>query len=259
MKEAQKASKLTERSTVHSFVINLKDATERWDHMTQALEKVGLDYTRIDAVLGKMLTEPISAFDERRFNILTGKHKNYGEIGCYLSHIKALKTFLKSDLDFALILEDDVELPHHLPTLIHAAIQNCQHWDMLRLSSSREGNYIHISDLPYQSALTYNTRVLKNTGAYLINRIAAQACVDKMLPMCLPYDVALDRDWDLGFKTACITPFPVVCVNFATQINKAKRIHRYRSTTFHLYHLLTYIQRNIYRKKCARKAKSYSE
>lgn len=254
MKEAPIASTLIGQSTVHSFVINLKDATERWDHMSQALEKVGLDFTRIDAVLGKMLTEPISAFDERRFNILTGKHKNYGEIGCYLSHIKALNTFIKSDFKYALILEDDVELPHHLPSLIHAAIQNSQHWDMLRLSSSREGNYIKISDLPHESALAYNTRVLKNTGAYLLNRKAAQACTQKMLPMRLPYDVALDRDWDFDFKTACIVPFPVVCKDFVTQIHKAKRIRRYRSTTFHLFHILTHFQRIAHRKRYAREA-----
>lgn len=254
MKEAPKASTLIGQNTLHSFVINLKDATERWDHMTQALEKVGLDFTRIDAVLGKMLTEPISAFDERRFNMLTGKHKNYGEIGCYLSHIKALNTFIKSDFKYALILEDDVELPDHLPSLIHAAIQNSQHWDMLRLSSSREGNYIKISDLPHESALAYNTRVLKNTGAYLINRKAAQACTQKMLPMQLPYDVALDRDWDFDFKTACIVPFPVVCKDFVTQIHKAQRIRRYRSTTFHLFHILTHFQRIANRKRYAREA-----
>ena len=124
MKEAPKASTLIgQQSTLHSFVINLKDATERWDHMTQALEKVGLDYTRIDAVLGKMLTEPISAFDERRFNIVDWQTQNYGEIGCYLSHIKALNTFIKSDFKYALILEDDVELPR----FISPSLDSCSH------------------------------------------------------------------------------------------------------------------------------------
>lgn len=104
------------------------------------------------------------------------------------------------------------------------------------------------------SELVYNTRVLKNTGAYVINRKAAKACVDKMLPMCLPYDVALDRDWDFGFKTACIIPFPVACEDFATQINKAKRIRLYRSTTFHLFHTLTRYQRIKHRKRYAREA-----
>jgi glycosyl transferase family 25 len=240
--------------TLQTFVINLKDATSRWAHMKEALDKVGLGYTRIDAVLGRNLEEPIHEFNERRFNILTGKHKNYGEIGCYLSHIKALQEFLKSGSDYALILEDDVNLPDQLPELITEAITHGQHWDLLRLSSSRDGQYIKITGLSYDSELAYNTKVLKNTGAYVINRKAAKACVDKMLPMCLPYDVALDRDWDFGFKTACIIPFPVACEDFATQINKAKRIRRYRSTTFHLFHTLTRYQRIKHRKRYAREA-----
>tara|TARA_B110001450_G_C17596948_1_gene471266 strand:+ start:325 stop:1098 length:774 start_codon:yes stop_codon:yes gene_type:complete len=251
--------KNNEDPLVHSlqtFVINLKDATERWAHMKLALDKVGFSYTRIDAVLGKNLEEPIHEFNERRYNVLTGKHKSYGEIGCYLSHIKALTEFLRSDSDYALILEDDITLPEHLPKLITEAICHRQHWSLLRLSSSKDGQYIKITNMSFDSKLVYNTKVLKNTGAYVINRRAAQACVDKMLPMCLPYDVALDRDWDFGFKTACIIPFPVACENFVTQINKAKRIRCYRITTFHLYHLLTYIQRKLYRKKWARGVKS---
>ena len=108
--------------------------------------------------------------------------------------------------------------------------------------------------MSFNSELVYNTKVLKNTGAYVINRKAAQACIDKMLPMSLPFDVALDRDWDYDFKTACIIPFPVACEDFATQINKAKRIRRYRTTTFHLFHILTRYQRIKHRKRYAREA-----
>ena len=245
------------KAQLQTFVINLRDATERWKHMKEALDHVGLAYNRIDAVVGKDLELPNRNFNERRFNILTGKHKSYGEIGCYLSHIKALKVFLKSSSNYALILEDDVNLPNHLLKLVDEAITHSKYWDLLRLSSSRDGQYIKITDLSYNSELAYNTRVLKNTGAYVINRKAAQACVDKLLPMCLPYDVALDRDWDLRFKTACITPFPVDCGEFTTQINKAKRIRRYRSTTFHLLHLMSRIQRIKYRNKCAQEARNH--
>jgi len=254
MTDAYKNNEESRTHSLQTYVINLRDASERWTHMKETLDHVGLDYTRIDAVLGKDLEEPIVEFNERRFNILTGKHKNYGEIGCYLSHIKALTEFLKSDSDYALILEDDVNLPDHLPKLIDEAIAHGQHWDLLRLSSSRDGQYLKIENMSFNSELVYNTKVLKNTGAYVINRKAAQACIDKMLPMSLPFDVALDRDWDYDFKTACIIPFPVACEDFATQINKAKRIRRYRSTTFHLFHILTRYQRIKHRKRYAREA-----
>jgi glycosyl transferase family 25 len=256
MTDTQKNNDQMPTHSFKAYVINLRDASERWAHMKKTLDEVGLAHTRIEAVLGKNLEEPIDEFNERRFNVLTGKHKNYGEIGCYLSHIKALTEFLKSDSDYALILEDDVNLPDHLPEQIDEAIAHSQHWDLLRLSSSRDGEYLKIANMSFNSELVYNTKVLKNTGAYVINRKAAKACVDKMLPMRLPYDVALDRDWDFGFKTACIIPFPVACEDFATQINKAKRIRLYRSTTFHLFHILTRYQRFKYRKRYASEARS---
>lgn len=237
--------------TPHAYVINLERATDRMEHMQSELERIQLNYTRIEAVLGDKLAEPIKDFNERRFKIRTGKHRNKREIGCYFSHMKALQCFLRSSSEYALILEDDINLPSNLTQLIEAAITHGSKWDLLRLSSSREGAYLRIAQLDETHRLAYNTKVLKNTGAYLINRSAAEKCLDHMLPMSLPYDVALDREWDYGFKTACIVPFPIQLEDFPGQIPKAPRIRLYRSTTFHIFHLLTRFQRKNYREKLA--------
>tara|TARA_B110001469_G_scaffold126247_2_gene143426 strand:- start:4853 stop:5605 length:753 start_codon:yes stop_codon:yes gene_type:complete len=246
---------MTTEITLHAYIINLEKSTDRMAHMRQEIEALGVPYTRIEAVYGPDLPEPIQGFDEKRFNLLTGKHKNSREIGCYLSHINAFKAFLASSASHALILEDDVHLPRELTTLLDRAIEHQAHWDLLRLSSSRQGQFIKITQLDATHQLAYNLKVLKNTGAYLITRKGAEACLNKMLPMCLPYDVALDRDWDIGIKTACIDPMPVELEDFPTQIiHKAKRIRRYRATTFHIFHLITRIQRKAYRRKLAQRA-----
>lgn len=240
---------------IHAYIINLQKATERMAHMQSEIARVDIPYTRIEAVYGPELREPIQEFDEKRFNVLTGKAKNLREVGCYLSHIKVFQAFLASSEPYALVLEDDVNLPNEFSKLLHQAIEHQQHWDLLRLSSSRSGAFIPIAPLDGSHQLAYNTKVLKNTGAYLISRHGAERCLSKLLPMCLPYDVALDRDWDIGIKSACITPFPVELEDFPTQIiHKAKRIRRYRSTTFHLFHFLTRIQRIRHRKGYARQA-----
>ena len=242
---------------IQAFIINLDKATERMKHMRSEIEPTAIPYTRIEAVYGPALAEPIKGFNEKRFNILTGKVQNLREVGCYLSHMRALKAFLESDADYGLILEDDVKLPSNLPQLLNKSIDHCQHWNLLRLSSSRKGEFLKITQLTKDYQLGYNTKVLKNTGAYLVNRTAAKNCIQKMLPMCLPYDVALDREWDYNIRAACITPFPVQLKDFPTQISKrSKRIRLYRSTTFHLFHILTRYQRIKNRKKYARDARS---
>lgn len=235
-------------SDTHTFFINLAGAKQRREHMERQLSGLGLPYTRIDAVLGRNLKEPIEGFDEKRFQILTGKRRSPGEIGCYFSHINALNAFLETNRPYALILEDDVTIPSELPRLLKEAVKHAEAWDLLRLTSSREGEFLKIASLENEYSLSYNLKVLKNTGAYFINRHAAEACVTKMLPMCLPYDVALDREWDYGFKTACISPFPVKLDDFEGQIGKALRVKFYRATTFHLFHILTHFQRKLFRK-----------
>ena len=183
-------------NTPHAYVINLAKATDRMAHMRSELNRVQIDFTRIEAVLGDELSEPINDFDERRFNQLTGKHRNKREIGCYFSHIKALKSFLETSAEHALILEDDIHLPDTLPALLGEAIKHSAHWDLLRLTSSRKGDFINIAQLDDAHQLAYNAKVLKNTGAYLINRNAAERCIKYLLPLRLRYDVALDREWD---------------------------------------------------------------
>lgn len=238
-----------------AYVINLDSAKGRWEHMKSQLAALDVPYVRIEAVLGRDLTFPDSGFNEKKFQILTGKQKNPAEIGCYMSHLKAFREFLKTASEWALILEDDVTLPSDINDLLSRAMKHRHAFDVLRLTSSREGDYLDVARLDVMHLLAYNTRVLKNTGAYLINRKAAQACVAKMLPMCLPYDVALDRDWDFGFKTACIVPFPVKLEAFDGQIPKAPRVRRYRATTFHLFHWLTRLQRIYFRRKYAEQSK----
>lgn len=121
---------------------------------------------------------------------------------------------------------------------------------MIRLTSFTEGKHLKFAELLDGYALSYNLKVLKNTGAYFLNRHAAECILDKMLPMYLPYDVALDREWHYGFKTACITPLPVqLDMEVPGQIPPAKKIKFFRATTFKFAHAKRHIERIVRRKQ----------
>lgn len=240
-----------------TYLINLDRAKERLQQMDDQLQRLGLNYTRISAVLGDDLKEPIAGFNERAFNIRTGKHKNKREIGCYFSHLKVIEAFLRTDSSHALILEDDAELPNDTIHLLEVACQKGDKWDLLRLSSSRQGKFTTLDSLPGGRSLAINTKVLKNTAAYMINRRAAEAILQHLQPMQWPYDVALDRDWTMDIRTACIVPFPVQLSEVAGQIPKARRIRLYRATTFHLFHFIDRFRRTIYRRNVLGIKKSY--
>lgn len=240
---------------MHAYVINLAHATERWALMESQLKEFSNDFTRIEAVYGDRLTLPHEDYNSKKYNILHGKTTNKRELGCYFSHIKALRAFLDSEAEYTLILEDDIQLPDGLLELIEKALTYSEHWNLLRLTSFTPGEHLPFAKLNETYSLSYNLKVLKNTGAYVIDRHAAQCTLDRMLPMCLPYDVALDRDWRYGFKTACISPLPTrLNMDLPGQIPAAKKIRFFRSTSFHAFHLLTHIERRVYRRRNYQKA-----
>lgn len=240
-----------------AYIINLRSAEKRWETLCRNIEPLGIPHTRIEAIDGSTHVPTRAEYNRLRYNITHGKTTNPRELGCYLSHFKALRAFLNSTDRYGLILEDDIALPDNITQLLQAAQQHADCWDLLRLSAHKPGHPLPIADLPGGHVLAYNTRVLKNTGAYLVNRHATQCICDKMLPMFLPYDVALDCEWNYKFKTAYIHPLPVL-INYdlPSQINPARKIRFFRATTFHLFHGIRHIRRKLHRTRCFRNIRS---
>lgn len=226
-----------------TYVINLANAPDRMAYIREQLEQLDIPYERIDAVFGDLIPEPIADYDENKFRRLFGKATNKRVVGCYFSHMNAMREFLKTGVDHALILEDDATLPPDFKEIVNASMQHAEHWDLLRLSSFRKGKFLVFGQVPGNREIAYNTRIVKNTAAYLINRKAAECCVQKMLPMFLPYDIALDREWLYGFKAACVNPFPVTQrKEIESQIPRGTKIKKYR-TLAKAYNLYTHITR----------------
>jgi GR25 family glycosyltransferase involved in LPS biosynthesis len=75
------------------FLINLDDRRDRLDSATKQLNEIDLKFTRVSAVSSRdveenlFLTEPVLA--------------------CWKSHIKTYSRLIASDLEYALVLEDD--------------------------------------------------------------------------------------------------------------------------------------------------------
>ena len=231
-----------------TLLINLDRAEKRLEEMDQQLRGYGIDYQRIQAVDAQTLPDEVEDYDAFAYSVFIGKHRNNNEIGCYHSHIKAWKTFLQSGASHALILEDDARLPEGFQSILEEAVSAGDDWDLLRLSSSRTGHYLPFRDLSGGHCLMVNTRVLKNTAGYVMNRKAAERCIKNLIPMQRPIDVALDRDWAIGIRTACMVPFPITSGTMPSQIPKAPRRRLRRATTFHLWHLADHIRRRLYRR-----------
>lgn len=199
--------------SLHTWVINLDRAPDRLARLGAALDALGLPWSRLPAVEGRLLStaEQTRLLDRRAFERQHGMTPIAGELGCYVSHVRALEAFLASHHSHALILEDDVRPAPDLPAVLQALLACAGRWDMVKLSAIHSGTPQAVQDL----AATYRLGVMLSrctaASAYVLNRAAAQRYVERLLPMGLPYDHAFDRGWVYGLKVRRV--FPQVCVH----------------------------------------------
>lgn len=192
-----------------AYVINLDSVPERWEHMRLAFEGTLFELERVPAVSGKDLRLPIPEFDEEKFRRRHGRLTNIFEVACYLSHIKAMRAFLDSGESHAMICEDDLHPLPGLAVVVESLLKRRESWNMVRLAGLKLGKPLRIAPLGEGYSLSIPFHRFKGTGAYLIDRKAAGELVNGLLPIWLPFDHALDREWAYGFAIASVAPFPI--------------------------------------------------
>ena len=197
-----------------TYLINLKRANDRLVSAKETFDKAGIDFNLEVAIDGKDLSLPHKNYSEVKYNLLHGKKTNFGELGCYFSHLKVLKKFLKTTEDWALVCEDDIEFHEDIAEIINNALGSGINFDLLRLSggSNRDkeiGLPLKLKKIHNDFFLSLNFGFKSGTGCYLINRLAAKNIIKKINSMSLPIDHAMDRDWVLNHRSLTVTPAPV--------------------------------------------------
>ncbi len=225
-------------SDIHAYIINLESAVERWKYVEANFGHTGIPFSRISGVNGRELELPVAEYCETRYRLYHGKRTNMAEIGCYLSHVKSLQTFLASSHEYAIICEDDTLPKRDLKSVLQAAIDYCQTWDILRLC----GGYCNARPVPYATlphgySLSVTFTRLSGAGAYMVNRRVAEILTRKLLPMRVPFDHALDREWFYGLRAASLTPLPIDQLDhaFTTQIADPAESKHYKLPWFRRY------------------------
>ncbi len=197
---------------LHTWVINLDKDHERLQRITQQLAPTGLAWTRISAVYGRDLSDAERArcFDAEGYRRRHGKEPAPGELGCYLSHLAVMRALLDSPHACALVLEDDVLLTPTLRPALQGLLAHPGRWDMVKLSQVHRGTPQPVLALAPGLQLAVMLSRCTGSSAYVVNRRAAQAYIDQLLPMQLPYDHVFDRGWQFGLQVRLVVPTPCI-------------------------------------------------
>ena len=193
---------------MQAFIINLDTAADRWKRIVELFARTRISVVRVPAVAGAALQLPIPEFHERRFHLLHGRVTNVREVGCYLSHVAAMRAFLETDDAHGLICEDDIVPGPAFDEVVESALAHARHWNVLRLTGLGKGTPLKARKLCGDFHLCISLGRVKGAGAYVVDRAAATVFVERLLPMWLPFDHAIDREWHFGLRAAYVLPFP---------------------------------------------------
>jgi len=103
-----------------------------------------------------------------------------GALGASFSHIKVWKKFLESDAKYAMVLEDDVDLPATFAMMVKDCAKDLpDNWDMWILGWNHNP-----TDTKHAGASPFR-QVLHFTGAhcYIVTKKAAKVLVDEAFPI----------------------------------------------------------------------------
>lgn len=196
---------------IRHYYINLDRSPDRRKRLKDQLRDNDLVAQRIVGIEGVKLGNDVEGVDPALYQRCHGRLIRPGEIGCYLSHLKALGTFLETDEPCAVIMEDDAIILSAYPAILTAltADEVRPLWDMVKLQCRRAQKPWRLRPLVDEAYL--GVTALRSTGAtaYLVNRRAAQRMIDGLLPIQVPWDHAFDRPLHLGIRVRAVYPYPV--------------------------------------------------
>ncbi len=241
------------KGKIQAYIINLDRSKERYAYIKNNVETLGYSITRFSAIDGNKLEQEIlqQKVDLHKYNKFIGHYPRNGTIGCYLSHTAVWEEFLRSDAEFALILEDDVNFNSELlKQTIQEVIQMSNIWDIINFDIRHKGFPVAVRNLNNNQKLVYYLFEVTNAGCYLLNRKAAQTMLAKAYPMQLPIDHFFTRAWEFKLKFAGIEEPRLVQQQYGdSEINTSAKIQTNDDTrlTTKLFKIVYKIQSYIIR------------
>ena len=109
------------------YVINLKKDVQKMSYMSMQLDRLNLQYKRVEAVDGSSILSKASGIKSNKFKLNYKRMLKVGELGCAESHRKVWSEIVRKNINtLVLILEDDVILPQNINEIIDSITEKTQ-------------------------------------------------------------------------------------------------------------------------------------
>jgi len=191
------------------YVINLDCAQDRMLSMDQQLCAIDVNYERIPAIKGNSLTET-----EINIEYSAALNKKYfradlslGEIGCYISHKNVWRKMVAENIEFAVILEDDMIIENNFIKLF-SLTETLKKYDLIKLADNRNHQPKKISKLEQPFELINFTKIPNCATGYTINLAGAKKLLSRE-KFYRPVDIDMQFCQELGLSVYGLRPYPI--------------------------------------------------
>jgi glycosyl transferase, family 25 len=192
------------------FVINMARDVERMASMRSQLDRLGLQFERIEAVDGRKISavDKSILYSDFWFRFMHGSPATPGEIGVGLSHRKIYQRMIDEKIDAALILEDDTTILSVMPQLLAEIELSTSEFDMVQLFSFRQPDIDVRPARSKQFSIMRFSNLHASSAAYIMRKRGAE----KLLRIKKVRTMSDRWCWlsaMSGLKCCAISPFPV--------------------------------------------------
>ena len=128
------------------------------------------------------------------------------EVGCYLSHLKALERIAAQAWPWAVVLEDDVVLPANFVERLTVVCQEAARADDLIKLNGRLPRRLVLQALSNGDCLVRYRRPPINANAHLWSQAGARKMLAHSRRVRRPIDVEIKHWWEMGLRIATLAP-----------------------------------------------------
>lgn len=207
---------MKESIPIQVFVISLERSLDRRQRVKEQLAKTGIHWTFLNAVDGYALSKMPPSYNKDKVKRLQGYELTPGEVGCYLSHIKAWQACVDNQKT-TLVFEDDFLLEPGFDSVLSDLLAIHKAWDLVRLSGIYETeNCLLESRETYE--LVQNFGDPCGTASYILNPQAACILLKNSPDIYEPVDHYLEHFKKHGLRCLAVKPYPVLLAHTRSTI-----------------------------------------
>lgn len=229
--------------------------------MRVQLERLGLPYERFSAVDGREMSDEVL---RRHYSAELNRCKYYvdlsrSEIACYISHLRACEKIISEELDFGIILEDDIVLKDGFQMVPQVLSDLKEKWNYIKLIAPGKKKKINeriqvsipirlnIKSYLKDANSTNNEKIIETasigvpamfelitwneppigTSAYAITLDGAKEFLSKRSKFFRPIDVDLQYEWETSLKIQGLRPFFLDLIRDKSTIQTCKLGYHY--------------------------------